>query len=176
MRLSIISRITEVEGGVICWCRKAEADNSLRDHHNPSDDVILFYHSFKIIPSLKQAKTFLPRSKVSSSSIVCLSARLGDKGLFSTPNILQLADVFCRVVFLVFMLCFWPIVCLFLPCETSKMFRQMFSLPKQTNFLVNCSVNNLAILLQFWCYFSHIAKFFQIWLTVAGYNELCVGF
>ena len=23
---------------------------------------------------------------------------------------------------------------------------------------------------------SHIAKFFQIWLTIAGYDELCVGF
>ena len=39
MRLSIISRITEVEGGVICWCCEAEADNSLQDLYNPSDDV-----------------------------------------------------------------------------------------------------------------------------------------
>ena len=38
MRLSTISRIMEIDGGVICWGRKAEVDNSLRDLHNPSDD------------------------------------------------------------------------------------------------------------------------------------------
>ena len=72
---------------------------------------------------------------LSSSSIVRLSARLGDKGLFSTANILQLADVFCQVVFLVFLPCFWPIVCLFLPHETSKMFRQFALTTKTTQFL-----------------------------------------
>ena len=44
----------------------------------------------------------------------CLSAGSGDKGftcsgggdLFSSANILQTADVVCRVVFLLFLLCF----------------------------------------------------------------------
>ena len=35
-----------------------------------------------------------------------LSASLGDKGFFSSANILQIADVVCRVVFLLFLLYF----------------------------------------------------------------------
>ena len=53
----------------------------------------------------------------------CLSASLGDKELFSSENILQIADVVRRVVFLLFLLCFQPIADLFLPRETSEMFR-----------------------------------------------------
>ena len=34
------------------------------------------------------------------------SVSLGDKGLFSFANILQIADVVRRVVFLLFLLCF----------------------------------------------------------------------
>ena len=34
------------------------------------------------------------------------SACLGDKGLFSSANIFQIADVVGRVVFLLFLLCF----------------------------------------------------------------------
>ena len=34
------------------------------------------------------------------------SLRIGDKGLFSFANILQIADVVRRVVFLLFLLCF----------------------------------------------------------------------
>ena len=55
---------------------------------------------------------------LSSSLIACWSASLGDKGLFSSVNI---ADVVRRVVFLLFLLCFWPIVHLFLHRETSEM-------------------------------------------------------
>ena len=35
-----------------------------------------------------------------------LSASLGDKGLFRYANILQIADVIHRVVFLLYLLCF----------------------------------------------------------------------
>ena len=35
-----------------------------------------------------------------------LSASLGDKGFFSSANILQIGDVVCRVVFLLFLLYF----------------------------------------------------------------------
>ena len=34
------------------------------------------------------------------------SVSLGDKGLFSFANILQIADVVCQVVFLLFLLCY----------------------------------------------------------------------
>ena len=36
----------------------------------------------------------------------CLSASLGDKWLFNSANILQIADVVRRVLFLLFLLCF----------------------------------------------------------------------
>ena len=52
-----------------------------------------------------------------------LAARLRDKRLFSSANILQIADVVCRVIVLLFLLCFWPILRLFLPRETSELFR-----------------------------------------------------
>ena len=61
--------------------------------------------------------------------------RLGDKGLFSAANILQIADVFHRVVFLVFLLCFRPIVHLLLPRETCKMVHQFVLTTKTTQFL-----------------------------------------
>ena len=61
---------------------------------------------------------------LSSSRIAFfLSASLGDKGLFSTANILQIADVVRQVVLVLFLLCFESIVRLFLPRETSEVFR-----------------------------------------------------
>ena len=55
----------------------------------------------------------------------CLSASLGDERLFSSANIFQIADVVRRVVFLLFMLCFEPKVCLFLPYEKIKKFSHL---------------------------------------------------
>ena len=70
---------------------------------------------------------------LSSSSVACLSARLGDKGLFSSANILQIAHIVRRVVFL------------FLPRETSEKFRHFVLTTKTTQprpqvVLVNCPV------------------------------------
>ena len=105
---------------------------------------------------------------------------LGDKGLFSSANILQVGDVARRVIFLLLLLCFQPIVRLFLPRETNEMFRTFFSHYKNNStssqvFSVNCS-----IIQQFCCtadvIFHTLQKFFQIWSTIAGDYELCVGF
>ena len=49
---------------------------------------------------IKQAKTCLPLSIIRDSA--CLSASLGDKGLLSSANIPQIADVVLGVVFLLF--------------------------------------------------------------------------
>ena len=50
----------EIEEGVICRGRKLKVDNTLRDFHvilhvigKLNSIIILFYYSFKIIPSLK---------------------------------------------------------------------------------------------------------------------------
>ena len=85
--------------------------------HNSSYDTKaevneLFYYSFKIIPSLK---TWLKHAYLHRSidvKFIFNSARLG---LFSSANILQIADVALRVVFLLFLPCFK----LFLPSSYS---------------------------------------------------------
>ena len=61
-------------------------------------------------------------------------AQLGGKGLFRSANVLQIADVFRRVVFLLFLLhvCFWPIARRLLPRETSEMFRHFVFITKAT--------------------------------------------
>ena len=93
----------EIEEGVT-----ASTDNTPRDLHNSSYDTKaevneLFYYSFKIIPSLK---TWLKHAYLHRSidvKFIFNSARLG---LFSSANILQIADVALRVVFLLFLPCF----------------------------------------------------------------------
>ena len=67
---------------------------------------------------------------VSSSSIVLLSAGLEDKWMFSSANILQVADVVRRVVFLLFLL--FLAVSLIVLRETSEISRH-FVLFWQTN-------------------------------------------
>ena len=58
------------------------------------------------------------------------SARLG---LFSSANILQLADVALRVVFLLFLPCFQSLFRLGLTLETSEMSAILSSQPKKLN-------------------------------------------
>ena len=67
------------------------------------------------------------------------SARLG---LFSSANILQIADVTLRVVFLLFLPCFKPLFRLVLTVETSEMcaifvFTIKTTQPRPQVFLVN---------------------------------------
>ena len=67
---------------------------------------------------------------------------LGYKGFFSSTNILQIVDVVRQVVSL---LCFEPIVCLFLPHERSEMFCHFVLTAETTQrrpqvLLVNCSI------------------------------------
>ena len=82
-------------------------DNTLLDLHNSSYDTKAefnncFYYSFKIIPSLTWLKhAYLHRSI--DVKFIFDSARLG---LSSAANILQIADVALRVVFLLFLPCF----------------------------------------------------------------------
>ena len=65
--------------------------------------VPLFYYPFKIILSLKQAKTCLRPWMLSLSSIACLLASLGDKGLFRSANQYS-SNSRCRLSSSVFML------------------------------------------------------------------------
>ena len=76
------------------------------------------------------------------SKFVFHSVRLG---LSSSANILQIGDVALRVVFLLFLPCFWllfrlvPAVVLTL--ETSEMSSIFFSQPKQLNLVPSLLVN-----------------------------------
>ena len=96
-------------------------------------------------------ETCLLPSTLSSASITCLSASLENKGLFSTANILQIADVVRRVVFLLFLLCFEPIVRLFLPREMSEMFRHFVLTTKTAHPGPQVFSVNVSIIWQFCC-------------------------
>ena len=73
------------------------------------------------------------------------------------------------------------IVHLFLILETSQMIGHFVLTTKTTQpppqvFSVNGSIVwQFAALLTFF-FFPHIAKFFHLWLTIAGFDELCVEF
>ena len=64
------------------------------------------------------------------------SARLG---LFSSANILQIADVALRVVFLLFLPCFSYYFAYFLLLKRAKCLAFLFSQPKQLNLVPSCS-------------------------------------
>ena len=77
------------------------------------------------------------------------------------------------------MLCYLPKVHLFIAGEMSEMSAISFShyqttQPRPQVFSVNSSIicNFAALLMSS----VNMANFFQIWSTIAGYDELCVGF
>ena len=92
-RLSILWRIMEIEEGVT-----ASTDNTLRDLHNSSYDTKAEFNNCFIIHS----KLFLVHLKF------IFDLHLVDKfkNLSSSANILQIAEVVLRVVFLLFLPCF----------------------------------------------------------------------
>ena len=100
-------------------------DNILQNLHNSSDDAKVEFNDNTVLLFTQNNSQF--KNKLIDVKFIFDSARLseslGDKGLISSANILQIADVFHQVVFSLFLLCFQAIVRLFLPRETSEMFR-----------------------------------------------------
>ena len=98
-------------------------DNILQNLHNSSDDAKVEFNDNTVLLFTQNNSQF--KNKLIDVKFIfdsaCLS--LGDKGLISSANILQIADVIHQVVFSLFLLCFQAIVRLFLPRETSEMFR-----------------------------------------------------
>ena len=85
-----------------------DIEHTLPGLHNSSNDAkaefnncLLFIQNNSYFTN-KLKHAYLHRS----TSIACLSASLGEKGFFRTANILQIADVVRRVVFLLVLLCF----------------------------------------------------------------------
>ena len=103
----------------------------------------------------------------------CLLVSLGDKGVFSSaiipPNSRCCPSSCLLAVLAMFLANSFPIFPSFL-----------YSLPNQLNTFPRSSRVNHSIIWPVCCMSDiisgHIAKFFQIWLTVAGYDELCMGF
>ena len=121
-----------------------DIEHTLPGLHNSSNDAkaefnncLLFIQNNSYFTN-KLKHAYLHRS----TSIACLSAGLGAKGFFRTANILQIADVVRRVVFLLVLLCFQPVVRPFLPLETSEMFRHFVLTTTQPRLQV-FSVNGL---------------------------------
>ena len=71
--------------------------------------------------------------------------------LFSSADILQIPDVVRRVVFLLILLCFKPIVCLILSRETSPMFPHFVFTTKTSRRHPEVSLVNRSIVWQFCC-------------------------
>ena len=71
--------------------------------------------------------------------------------LFSSADILQIPDVVRRVVFLLILLCFKPIVCLILSRETSAMFPHFVFTTKTSRRHPEVSLVNRSIVWQFCC-------------------------
>ena len=67
------------------------------------------------------------------------------------------------------------VILLYLARETSEMFRHLEVTTETTQPRPQVSSVNGSIIWQ-WRHFEHIAKFFQIWSTIAGCDELCLGF
>ena len=137
----------------------------------PNSIIVLLFIQKIFLSQNKLKHAYLHRCLFFDSE--CLSASLGDKGLFSAANILQIADVVRQVAFMLFLL-------FFLRRETSEMFRHSVFTIKTTQPRPEVFSVNRSIIWPFCCTIdvisSHIAKFFQIWSRVAGYDELCVGF
>ena len=125
MRLSFIGRIMEIEEGVI---------RGLHQIMRKPNSINCFIIHLKKFLVLKQAMLTSRYVKFIFDS-ACKSVSLGDEGLFSfcKHSPIQIADVICRVVFVFFLLCFQPIVCLFLPRETSEMFCHFYTHSKNNS-------------------------------------------
>ena len=102
-------------------------------------------------------------------------------GLSSAANILQVADVALRVVFLLFLPCFLLLFRIVpaavLALETSEMSAICFFTSKTTQprlqvFSVTVPYTVAGYI--FDVVYSLNTKFFQIWSSVTGYGELCV--
>ena len=84
-------------GGCYLSRLQAEADNTLRDLHNFSYDMKAEFNN------ILNVLLFIQNNSQFKNIIIFDSAHLG---LFSSANILQIADVALRVVFLLFLPCF----------------------------------------------------------------------
>ena len=110
------------QGGCYPSRPQAEADNTLRDLHNSSyvrkPNSIIVLYSFKIIPGLKTQLKHAYLHRTIDVMFILNSARLG---LSSSANILQIADVALRVVFLLFLPCFQLLFRLVITLESTEM-------------------------------------------------------
>ena len=126
MKLNIIYIIMEIEEGVI---RRGRRPRRIK----PSEISIILYmirkpNSIIVLLFIQNTSWFKDIAKPCFPSIdvkfILDSARLG---LFSSANILQIADVALRVVFLLFLPCFQLLFRLVITLEISEFFRHFCS-------------------------------------------------
>ena len=110
------------------WITPSQISTILHMIRKSNSIIVLFFFQ-KWFLVCKQGKARLPPSMLQNCKFVfsgaCLSASVGDKGLFS----LQIfsSPLSCLLAVLAMLS---PVVRLFLPCETSEMFAILYSLPK----------------------------------------------
>ena len=100
-----------------CYMRITPSEISIILHMMRQPNSMMFYYSFKIMPSLK---TWLKHAYLHRSIDVMFIFDSALLGLSSSANILQIADVALRIVFLLFLLCFKLFFRLVLTLETSE--------------------------------------------------------
>ena len=120
MRLTILWRIMEIEKGVIRGRRPrritpSEISIILHMIRKPNSIIVLLF-----IQNNSQFKTRLEHAYLHRSIDVKFIFHRARLGLSSPANILQIADVALRVVFLLFLPCFYLFFRLVLTLETSE--------------------------------------------------------
>ena len=167
-------------GGCYLQRPKAQVDNTLRDLLNSSYptkaefiDCFFIHSRYFLVRNI--AKTCLPAATLSLTSIVYV--------LSSSANIIQIADVALRVVFLLFLLYFLAIISPSSSCSSYSwnewcppfyfsQRKQLSRVPRSSRLTVHSPVQGCI----FDVIFSLNIKFFKIWSSVTGYVELCVCF
>ena len=102
-------------------CYTASTDNTLLDFHNSSYDTKAEFNNCFIIRSKIFQKTWLKHAYLHRSIDVNFIFDTARLVLFSSANILQIADGTLRVVSLLFLPCFKLLFRLILTLETSEM-------------------------------------------------------
>ena len=142
--------LTSIDVKFIFDCEWLSASFSGESRPSDKEGVGVVIHSKNFL-ALRIGRQFGPKiRRVPHPPALPLDPPLSLR-LFSSADILQIPDVVRRVVFLLFLLCFKPIVCLILSRETSEMFPHFVFTTKTSRRRPEVSLVNRSIVWQFCC-------------------------
>ena len=133
-----------------CECLSASFSGESRPSDKGGGGEGAVIHSKKLFGPSDRASVWSKNKKGAPPRALPLDPPLSLR-LFSSADILQIPDVVRRVVFLLILLCFKPIVCLILSRETSEMFPHFVFTTKTSRRHPEVSLVNRSIVWQFCC-------------------------